>query len=49
MDIADRLKQEGIDTARENIAKLSKLSADLQQRATGLREQPAIAERSVEA
>ena len=25
MDTADRLKQEGIDTARENIAKLSQL------------------------
>jgi uncharacterized protein YaaN involved in tellurite resistance len=38
MDMADRIKQEGISAARENIAKLSEMSADLQQRATGLRE-----------
>ena len=37
MDNADRLKQEGIDSARENIAKLTELSADLEQRAHGLR------------
>ena len=36
MDIADRLKQEGIDSARENIAKLGQLSAELQRRASGL-------------
>ena len=50
MNEADRLKQEGIDAARENIAKLSQLSADMQQRATGLREQREEAEpRSIEA
>ncbi len=49
MDTADRLKQEGIDAARENIAELSKLSSDLQRRALGLREQPALVEQSVEA
>ena len=38
MDLADRLKQEGIDTARENIARLSHLSAELTQRSQGLRE-----------
>lgn len=37
MDIADRLKQEGIDSARENIAKLTQLSVDLEQRSHGLR------------
>ena len=36
MDMTDRLKQEGIDSARENIAKLGQLSADLQRRAGGL-------------
>jgi len=49
MDTADRLKQEGIDAARENIAELSKLSSDLQRRALGLRELPALVEQSVEA
>ncbi len=49
MDTADRLKQEGIDAARENIAELSKLSSDLQRRALVLREQPALVEQSVEA
>jgi uncharacterized protein YaaN involved in tellurite resistance len=49
MDTADRLKQEGIDAARENIAALSKLSSDLQRRAAGLREQSALVEQSVEA
>ena len=39
MDMTDRLKQEGIDSARENIAKLGQLSADLQRRANGLVEQ----------
>ena len=39
MNTADRLKQEGIDKARENIAKLSQLSSDLQERSQGLREQ----------
>jgi len=49
MDTADRVKQEGIDAARENIAELSKLSSVLQRRALGLREQPALVEQSVEA
>jgi len=39
MNIADRLKQEGIDSARENIAKLSLLSAELEQRSQGMLEQ----------
>ena len=49
MDLADRLKQEGIDGARENIAKLSQLSADLQERSRGLREQRGAEPQSVEA
>ena len=49
MNEADRLKQEGIDSARENIAKLSQLSADLQQRSTGLRDQRAVEAQSIEA
>ena len=49
MDAADRLKQEGIDSARENIAKLTELSTNLNERASGLREQPALAEASIEA
>ena len=36
MEIADRLKQQGIEFARENIAKLSQLTADLQKRSRGL-------------
>ena len=39
MNIADRLKQEGIDSARKNIARLSQLSAELEQRSQGMREQ----------
>ena len=39
MNIADRLKQEGTEVARENIAKLTVLSADLEERSRGLREQ----------
>ena len=38
MDAADRLRQEGINVARENIAKLSELSATLMQRAGSLLE-----------
>ncbi len=38
LNIADRLKHEGILAARENIARLSQMSAELEQRATGLRE-----------
>lgn len=49
MDAADRLKQEGIDGARVNIAKLTQMSTELNERASGLREQPAIAESSIEA
>jgi uncharacterized protein YaaN involved in tellurite resistance len=49
MDLADRLKQEGIDNARENIAKLSQMSAELQQRANGLRDQRALEAQSIEA
>ena len=33
MDLAERLKQEGIEKARENITKLSRLSEEFQQRA----------------
>jgi uncharacterized protein YaaN involved in tellurite resistance len=36
MEIANKLKQQGIEFARENIAKLSQLTADLQQRSQGL-------------
>jgi uncharacterized protein YaaN involved in tellurite resistance len=39
MDIADRLKTEGIEAARTNIAKLAELAAELEQRASGLSEQ----------
>jgi uncharacterized protein YaaN involved in tellurite resistance len=48
MDTADRLKREGIEAARENIAKLSELSTELNQRSRGLREQAEGAPRSVE-
>ena len=48
MDIADRLKQEGISAARENIAKLTQLSAELAERSQGLRER-AVESQSVEA
>lgn len=46
MDTADRLKQEGIDQARENIAKLSQMSSEMEQRAIGLADS---ATRSLEA
>ena len=49
MDTADRLKQEGIDSARNNISELSRLSSELQERSSGLRERPELAESSVEA
>ena len=49
MDMADRLKQEGIDSARENIAKLNELSAELSQRSQGLRDQRATEAQSIEA
>ena len=48
MDIADRLKQEGIDAAREGIARLSQMSAELEQRSQGLRER-AVESQSIEA
>ena len=38
MNTADRLKLEGIHAARENIARLSQLSADMEQRSMELRE-----------
>lgn len=38
LDTATRLKQEGIDAARENIAKLSQMSSEMQQRAGALLE-----------
>ncbi len=49
MDTADRLKQEGIDSARQNIAKLKDLSSDLQRRSQGLIEQREAEPRSIEA
>lgn len=38
MDTADRLRQEGIEHARENIGKLSQMSSELEQRSLGLKE-----------
>jgi uncharacterized protein YaaN involved in tellurite resistance len=38
MDMAERIKQQGIDSARANIARLGQLSADLQRRVSGLAE-----------
>jgi uncharacterized protein YaaN involved in tellurite resistance len=38
MDTAERIKQQGIDSARANIARLGQLSADLQRRVSGLAE-----------
>lgn len=49
MDIADRLKQEGIDVARQNIVKLTQLSTELQERSTGLRERRETEPKSIEA
>ena len=49
MDLADRLKQEGIESARENLVKLRELSTDLEQRSRGLLEQAKSAPRSLEA
>ena len=49
MDIASRLKQEGIDAARENIAKLGQMSTDLQQRVSALHERPEAEPQSIEA
>jgi uncharacterized protein YaaN involved in tellurite resistance len=36
LDTASRLRQEGIEAARENVARLTEMSADLEQRASGL-------------
>jgi len=36
LDIADRLRQEGINVARDNITKLTELSTSLMERASGL-------------
>jgi hypothetical protein len=36
LDIADRLRQEGIQAARDNITRLSQLSTELMQRAGNL-------------
>ena len=49
MNTADRLKQEGIYSARENIARLRELSSDLVERSRGLREQRDMGPRSIEA
>jgi uncharacterized protein YaaN involved in tellurite resistance len=38
MDIAERIKQQGIDSARANIARLGQLSVELQRRVSGLAE-----------
>ncbi|MBI4198666.1 MAG: toxic anion resistance protein, partial [Chloroflexi bacterium] len=40
MDMADRLKQEGLVSARENIVRLSQLAGELEQRFEGMRELP---------
>jgi uncharacterized protein YaaN involved in tellurite resistance len=44
MDIAERLKLEGIQAAKQNIAKLSELTAEMEERSQGLRDdaQPSI-------
>jgi len=39
MEIANKLKQQGIEFAKENIAKLGQLTADLQERSRGLVDQ----------
>ena len=49
MDTADRLKQEGIDSARENIAKLTELTTEMSERSQGLREQRQTEAQSLEA
>jgi uncharacterized protein YaaN involved in tellurite resistance len=48
MNTADRLKQEGIEASRENIAKLTEMSTELDQRSRGLREQAETGPQSVE-
>ena len=49
MDTADRLKQEGIDAARQNIVKLNQLSTDMHQRASSLLDQGQEEPKSIEA
>lgn len=49
MDIADKLKQQGIESSRENIAKLSEMSVELHKRSTGLRESADEEVQSIEA
>ena len=49
MNTADRLKQEGIESARENIAKLSQLSTEMSERSQGLRDQRETEAQSIEA
>jgi len=39
MNTADRLKQEGIEEAKKNIAELNRLSTEMQERSQGIREQ----------
>ena len=47
MDLADRLQQKGIESARENIAKLSELSAEMHQRAERTVALPASADAEI--
>jgi len=49
MDIASRIKQEGIETARENIAKLSQMSTELQKKVSGISERKDAEPESLEA
>ena len=49
MDLADRLKQEGIDKARKNIARLSQLSSELQERVGSLPDPGEAEPKSIEA
>jgi uncharacterized protein YaaN involved in tellurite resistance len=49
MDIASRIKQEGIESARDNIAKLSQMSSELQKKVSGLSEAGEAEPQSVEA
>jgi uncharacterized protein YaaN involved in tellurite resistance len=49
MDIAERIKQQGIDSARANIARLGQLSVELQRRVSGLRETSEVELLSAEA
>ena len=49
LEMAERLKQEGIDKARENISKLSQMSTQIEQKSSGLREQGVGELQSVEA